>query len=49
MTFLPYILDILALVLVVGTAVQAYRKGFVRAALNFLPMVAALGRLTVAI
>ena len=35
MTFLPYILDILALVLVVGTAVQAYRKGFVRAALNF--------------
>ena len=42
MTFLPYILDILALVLVVGTAVQAYRKGFVRAALNFLPMVAAL-------
>ena len=38
MTFLPYILDILALVLVV----QAYRKGFVRAALNFLPMVAAL-------
>ena len=42
MTFLPYILDIVALVLVVGTAVQAYRKGFVRAALNFLPMVAAL-------
>lgn len=42
MTFLPYILDILALVLVVGMAVQAYRKGFVRAALNFLPMVAAL-------
>lgn len=42
MTFLPYILDILALVLVVGTAVQAYRKGFVRAALNFLPMVAAM-------
>ena len=42
MTFLPYILDILALVLVGGTAVQAYRKGFVRAALNFLPMVAAL-------
>ena len=42
MTFLPYILDILALVLVVGTAVRAYRKGFVRAALNFLPMVAAL-------
>ena len=41
MTFLPYILDILALVLVVGTAVQAYRKGFVRAALNVLPMVAA--------
>ena len=42
MTFLPYILDILVLVLVVGTAVRAYRKGFVRAALNFLPMVAAL-------
>lgn len=42
MTFLPYILDILALVLVVGTAVRAYRKGFVRVALNFLPMVAAL-------
>lgn len=42
MTFLPYILDILALVLVVGTAVRVYRKGFVRAALNFLPMVAAL-------
>ena len=42
MTFLPYILDILALVLVVGMAVRAYRKGFVRAALNFLPMVAAL-------
>ena len=42
MTFLPYILDILALVLVVGTAVRAYRKGFVRAAPNFLPMVAAL-------
>lgn len=42
MTFLPYILDILALVLVVGTAVRAYHKGFVRAALNFLPMVAAL-------
>lgn len=42
MTFLPYILDILALVLVVGTAVRAYRKGFVRAVLNFLPMVAAL-------
>lgn len=42
MMFLPYILDVLALVLVVGTAVQAYRKGFVRAALNFLPMVAAL-------
>lgn len=42
MTFLPYILDILALVLVVGTAVRAYRKGFVRAALNFLAMVAAL-------
>ena len=42
MTFLPYILDIVALVLVVGTAVQAYRKGFVRAALNFLPMVPAL-------
>lgn len=42
MTFLPYVLDILALVLVLGTAIQAYRKGFVRAALNFLPMVAAL-------
>ena len=39
---LPYLLDGIAAVLVLGTAIQAYRKGFVRAALNFLPIVAAL-------
>lgn len=41
-SYLPYLLDILTLAVVVGCAAAAFRKGFVMAALGFLPMLAAL-------
>lgn len=41
-SYLPYVLDILVAATVTGCAAIAFRKGFVRAALGFLPMLAAL-------
>lgn len=41
-SYLPFLLDILVLGTVIGCAAAAFRKGFVMAALGFLPMLAAL-------
>lgn len=41
-SYLPYVLDILVAAVVLGCAVTAFRKGFVLAALGFLPIFAAL-------
>ena len=41
-SYLPYLLDILVVTVVLGCAAAAFRKGFVIAALGFLPMAAAL-------
>ncbi len=41
-SYLPYLLDILVVAVVLGCAAAAFRKGFVIAALGFLPMAAAL-------
>ncbi len=37
---MPYLIDGLVIVVILGLAIQAYRKGFVLAVLGFLPMVA---------
>lgn len=42
MEYLPYILDLIVIVVIAGSGIIAYRKGFVTAALYFLPMVAGL-------
>lgn len=41
-SYLPYLLDILVAAVVLGCAAAAFRKGFIMAALGFLPMLAAL-------
>ena len=42
MEYLPYILDLIVMIVIVGSGIIAYRKGFVTAALHFLPMVVGL-------
>lgn len=42
MEYLPYILDLIVIAVVIGSGILAYRKGFVTAALHFLPMIAGL-------
>lgn len=42
MEYLPYILDLLVIAVIAGSGILAYRKGFVTAALHFLPMIAGL-------